>query len=102
MRGLGFECVYDGDFNAKRKFTIFWWRKEWPGGADPFRIYLTVHHDPDDIDVKGICRPPPVLVECDGAQPESPRDRVGARDGLQAWASAPTKGSTRRSGRRSR
>ena len=56
MRGLGFECVDDGAFDAKGKFTYFVWRKERPGGAQPFTVNLTVHHDPDDIAVEGICR----------------------------------------------
>ena len=55
MRGLGFKCVYDGYFSAEKKRTLFHWRKERPGGADPFNVYLTVHHDPDDIDVEDIC-----------------------------------------------
>jgi len=55
MRGLGFECRADGRFNAKRKNTVFHWTKERPGGAYPFVVYLTVHHDPDDINVEDIC-----------------------------------------------
>ena len=55
MRGLGFECVVDGSFNAEKKFTGFQWTKERPGGAEPFRVSLIVHHDPDDIKVETIC-----------------------------------------------
>ena len=54
MRGLGFECGLDGYFDARRKQTCFAWYKERPGGAEPFTVLLTVHHDPDDIDVKDI------------------------------------------------
>jgi len=55
MSGLGFECNLDGDFDAKEKLTYFCWSKKRPGGAEPFTIYLIVHHDPDDIDVEQIC-----------------------------------------------
>jgi len=55
MRGLGFKCEVDGRFFAKNKFTRFTWVKERPGGAQPFQVLLTVHHDPDDIDVEYIC-----------------------------------------------
>jgi len=63
MRGLGFSCEVDGSFNAEKKYTRFMWRKERFGGgkdpfgnpfAEPFTVYLTVHHDPDDIDVERI------------------------------------------------
>ena len=56
MRGLGFECDIDGYFNAEKKFTLFYWSKKRPGGAFPFNVILTVHHDPDGIDVEDICR----------------------------------------------
>jgi len=56
MRGLGFECDIDGYFNAEKKFTLFYWSKKRPGGAYPFNVILTVHHDPDGIDVEDICR----------------------------------------------
>ena len=55
MHGLGFECEMDGRFLAEMKYTQFIWRKERPGGAEPFKVFLTVHHDPDDIDVEKIC-----------------------------------------------
>ena len=55
MRGLGFECVFDGSFDAVLKYTVFMWSKERPGGAEPFTVYLIVHHDPDDISVEFIC-----------------------------------------------
>jgi len=55
MRGLGFECVFDGLFVAEGKCTLFTWTKKRPGGAKPFRVNLTVHHDPDDIAVEGVC-----------------------------------------------
>ena len=55
MRGLGFSCLVDGMFIAERKYTVFRWRKERPGGAEPFYVRLTVHHDPDDINVEEIC-----------------------------------------------
>ena len=55
MRGLGFVCDIDGSFDAKKKYTVFSWKKERPGGAKPFYVYLFVHHDPDDIDVEDIC-----------------------------------------------
>ena len=56
MRGLGFKCMADGSFLAKQKCTLFSWSKGRPGGAEPFNVYLTVHHDPDDIKVEEICR----------------------------------------------
>jgi len=56
MRGLGFERGWDGEFNAGDKFTIFYWRKERPGGAESFTVWLIVHHDPDDISVAQIGR----------------------------------------------
>ena len=52
MRGLGFECEVDGFFFAASKSTEFRWSKERPGGAKPFFVILTVHHDPDDIDME--------------------------------------------------
>ena len=55
MHGLGFKCDVDGDFIAEKKSTRFWWTKERPGGAEPFTVYLIVHHDPDDIAVEYIC-----------------------------------------------
>ena len=55
MRGLGFECRFDGRFDAEKKYTLFQWRKERPGCDEPFFVTLTVHHDPDDIDVEHIC-----------------------------------------------
>jgi len=55
MFSLGFECKLDGGFRAQSKFTYFCWIKERPGGAHPFNVFLTVHHDPDDIDVEMIC-----------------------------------------------
>jgi len=55
MHGLGFKCDWDGYFNAKKKYTRFIWRKDRPGSAQPFDVWLTVHHDPDDINVEDIC-----------------------------------------------
>ena len=55
LRGLGFECYCDGSFVAERKSTAFMWRKQRPGGTEPLSVTLTVHHDPDDIDVDSIC-----------------------------------------------
>ena len=55
MRGLGFECLVDGFFSKQSKYTAFQWSKERPGGAMPFNVVLTVHHDPDDIAVEEIC-----------------------------------------------
>tara|TARA_B110001452_G_scaffold148458_1_gene123598 strand:+ start:225 stop:1349 length:1125 start_codon:yes stop_codon:yes gene_type:complete len=62
MRGLGFKRNIDGLFNQEKKCTYFTWSKERPGfyerratEAEPFCVHLTVHHDPDDIDVEGIC-----------------------------------------------
>ena len=55
MRGLGFECKTDGLFRAEKKFTVFSWTKERPGGAKNFHVQLYVHHDPDDISVETIC-----------------------------------------------
>jgi len=54
MRGLGFECTFDGYFDEEGKCTVFRWSKERPGGAKPFFVILKVHHDPDDINVERI------------------------------------------------
>ena len=55
MRGLGFEGECDGIFMTKEKLTYFRWSKKRPGCSQPFTVFLTVHHDPDDIDVEDIC-----------------------------------------------
>ena len=54
MRGLCFKCRCDGVFDAEKKTTVFSWSKKRPGCDRPFEVWLTVHHDPDDIDVEFI------------------------------------------------
>ena len=48
--------AHDGFFSKQSKYTAFQWSKERPGGgAWPFTVHLTVHHDYDDIAVEVIC-----------------------------------------------